>query len=41
MEWAPSNIRFFILSREGGNSSLSDVNEVQDRLTPAEASDNL
>ena len=37
----PSNIRFFILSREGDNSFFSDVNEVQDKLTPAEASDNL
>ena len=37
----PSNIRFFILSREGDNSFFSDVNGIRDKLTHAEASDSL
>ena len=41
MEKAPSNIRFFILSQEGDNSFFRDVNEIPDKLTHAEASDNL
>jgi hypothetical protein len=37
----PSSIRLFILSREGDSSFFSDLNGIQDKLTPAEASDNL